>query len=63
MHSYYEIVQIVISTFNFSRFRVFYNVREQNLEYGLKLKKKEEVIMIEKLDNDNKNIINVEIHL
>lgn len=42
---------------------MFYNVREQNLEYGLKLKKKEEVIMIEKLDDDNKNIINVEIHL
>lgn len=49
--------------FNFSRFRMIYNVREQNLEYGLKLKKKEEVIMIEKLDDDNKNIINVEIHL
>lgn len=42
---------------------MFYNVREQNLEYGLKLKKKEEVIMIEKLDDDNKNIINVKIHL
>lgn len=42
---------------------MFYNVREQNLEYGLKLKKKEEVIIIEKLDDDNKNIINVEIHL
>lgn len=42
---------------------MIYNVREQNLEYGLKLKKKEEVIMIEKLDDDNKNIINVEIHL
>lgn len=42
---------------------MFYNVREQNLKYGLKLKKKEEVIMIEKLDDDNKNIINVEIHL
>lgn len=41
---------------------MFYNVREQNLEYGLKLKKKEEVIMIEKLDDDNKNIINEEIH-
>lgn len=41
---------------------MIYNVREQNLEYGLKLKKKEEVIMIEKLDDDNKNIINVEIH-
>lgn len=42
---------------------MIYNVREQNLEYGLKLKKKEEVIMIEKLDDDNKNIINVKIHL
>lgn len=42
---------------------MIYNVWEQNLEYGLKLKKKEEVIMIEKLDDDNKNIINVEIHL
>lgn len=42
---------------------MIYNVREQNLEYGLKLKKKEEIIMIEKLDDDNKNIINVEIHL
>lgn len=42
---------------------MIYNVREQNLEYGLKLKKKEEVIMTEKLDDDNKNIINVEIHL
>lgn len=42
---------------------MIYNVREQNLEYGLKLKKKEEVIMIEKLNDDNKNIINVEIHL
>lgn len=42
---------------------MFYNVREQNLEYGLKLKKKEEVIMIEKLDDDNKNIIKVKIHL
>lgn len=42
---------------------MIYNVREQNLEYGLKLKKKEEVIMIQKLDDDNKNIINVEIHL
>lgn len=42
---------------------MIYNVREQNLEYGLKLKKKEEVIIIEKLDDDNKNIINVEIHL
>lgn len=42
---------------------MIYNVREQNLEYGLKLKKKEEVIMIEKLDDDNKNIINEEIHL
>lgn len=42
---------------------MIYNVREQNLEYGLKLKKKEEVIMIDKLDDDNKNIINVEIHL
>lgn len=42
---------------------MFYNVREQNLEYGLKLKKKEEVIMIEKLDDDNKNIIKIKIHL
>lgn len=42
---------------------MIYNVREQNLEYGLKLKKKEEVIIIEKLDDDNKNIINVKIHL
>lgn len=42
---------------------MIYNVREQNLEYGLKLKKKEEVIMTEKLDDDNKNIINVKIHL
>lgn len=42
---------------------MIYNVREQNLKYGLKLKKKEEVIMIEKLDDDNKNIINVKIHL
>lgn len=42
---------------------MIYNVREQNLEYGLKLKKKEEVIIIEKLGDDNKNIINVKIHL
>lgn len=42
---------------------MIYNVREQNLEYGLKLKKKEEVIIIEKLDDDNKNIIKVKIHL
>lgn len=42
---------------------MIYNVRKQNLEYGLKLKKKEEIIMIEKLDDDNKNIIKVKIHL
>lgn len=42
---------------------MIYNVREQNLEYGLKLKKKEEVIMTEKLDDDNKNIIKIKIHL